>query len=163
MIYHFPNTKVINQHKYLADNLEKLRSRLSRFDKYEDRTILSSAHGSDGLKLTQKQFNSILSYLNNPDVNKWEAIYKIQIAPNKTLWQAWNKVSKNKVISIKKTENLDEKWVKIPEPSELISGVRKTIKSEKTKLSCLIDRINFELSLLEFKYKNYLTNNVENA
>lgn len=163
MIYDFPNSKVVNQHRYLSDNVDKLKMRLSRFDKYADRTILSSAHGADGLKLSSKQFNSILSYLNAPDVYKWAAIYKIQISPNQTLWQAWNKVAKNKVFSIKNTDKLDEKWLKIPEPGELIIGVKKTINAEKSKLSSIIDKINFEMSLLEFKYKNYLTNHVKNA
>lgn len=156
MILKFPEFKVVGQHKKLLHNIHTIQLRLSRFDKFKDRTIFSSAHSSDGLKITKSRQDLILDYLNNPTVNKWDIMYKWQITPNKSLWDAWNKGTHKKIISVKNSENLSEKWSRIPEPQELVKGIKKLIENEIKKLEKSLETLEFEHSILTFKYKNYL-------
>lgn len=156
MILNFPDFKVVSQHKKLLHNIHTIQLRLSRFDKFKDRTIFSSAHSSDGLKITKFRKDLILDYLNSPNINKWDVIYKYQITPNKSLWDAWNKGTHKKIISVKNSENLCEKWTKIPEPQELVRGIKILIENERKKLEKSLETLEFEHSILFFKYRNYL-------
>ncbi len=156
MIYQFPDYKVISQHNNLKIKLHQIKARLERFDTYSDRTIFTSCHSSDGQKMSICKQKAILDYLNSPTVEKWDAIYKFQVTPNKTLWDAWNKTSNKKIVSVKLTTNLSDKWYKIPKPEELVSGINKIVNIEKRKLLGAIERLEFEMSTLEFKYGKYL-------
>jgi len=156
MIVSFPDFKVITQHKQLLQRVQLTDSKISLFNRYKDRTIFSGCHSTDGLKLSKSRMLDILSYLNNPTVEQWDKIYKYQIMPSKSLWDAWNKSVIKKIMCVKETPDLKDKWNRIPTPDELVKGIYKLKTIEYRKLSNLKDIMDMELSLFEFKYKNYL-------
>lgn len=155
-ILSFPEFKVLDKHRELNKNIFIVEVKLSKYDKYSDRTILSKAHGSDGFKLSKFKFNMILSYLNNPTIEQWDKIYKFEIIPGKNLWDAWNSVLNKKIISIKNTENLSQKWLSIPDSDLLIRGIQTIIKKEEKKLLNLKNILLIEKYCIELKYKNFI-------
>lgn len=131
MIVQFPNFKVTQQLNELVKHRKDLEKRIKRFNSCIDRTIFSGCHSSDGLKLTDDTRKTILSYLNRPTLQEWDKIYKIQVSPNKTLWNAWNLLASDKKLVVRDLNNLNEKWTTIPDPQELVLGIKAMIEKRK--------------------------------
>ena len=156
MIINFPEFKVVDKYRELSKNIFIVDVKLSKFEKFADRTIFSSCHSTDGFKISKFKEKLILSYLNEPTIEKWDSIYKIQVVPGKNLWDAWNNVLDKKVICIKNTDVLKEKWLHLPKPQELVLGINVTVKKEHSKLLEIKEKLMFELLCIEFKYKNFI-------
>ena len=75
---------------------------------------------------TQKR---ILSYLNEPTPEKWDAIAHHCIAGFSTLWQAWIKVDPAAPRSLPSTD-APNRWPSIPDPDVLRKGIRALIERE---------------------------------
>lgn len=157
MVIAFPEFNVLNKFRNISKNLFIIDVKLSNFEKSKDRSIFSNCHGDDGFKIQKFKQKMILSYLNNPTIEGWDEIYNFKITPNKNLWDAWNKVATKKLICIKKTDKLSEKWIRIPKPEELVLGINKTIESEYSKLAELKTRLLLELENIEEKYKKFIS------
>lgn len=156
MIVQFPNFKVTQQLNELVKHRKDLEKRIKRFNSCIDRTIFSGCHSSDGLKLTDDTRKTILSYLNRPTLQGWDKIYKIQVSPNKTLWNAWNLLASDKKLVVRDLNNLNEKWTTIPDPQELVLGIKSMIEKEKNSLLKMKNVLDLEITRLERKYRNYL-------
>lgn len=156
MIVQFPNFKVTQQLNELVKHRKDLEKRINRFNSCIDRTIFSGCHSSDGLKLTDDTRKTILSYLNRPTLQEWDKIYKIQVSPNKTLWNAWNLLASDKKLVVRDLNNLNEKWTTIPDPQELVFGIKAMIEKEKNSLLKMKNVLDSEITRLERKYRNYL-------
>lgn len=70
---------------------------------------------SDGTK------KAILSYLNDPTEDQWDAIYSKIINGHGTVWQAWIEVDRN----APKSKPSDRGWPSIPDPDTLRAALRK--------------------------------------
>lgn len=156
MIYQFPDFKVITQHQHLVRNSVLIAARIKRFNEHSDRTIFSSCHGNDGLLLSSDKRKQILCYLNEPTHEKWDAIYKMHIFPNRSLWDTWNSVSHNVINCVKNTSDLYDKWKSIPSADELVRGIHGIRNKEIEKLVALKNKIDESTFNLEIKYKKYL-------
>lgn len=156
MIVYLPTYKVRTQYEEMQNQLNILKAKLSFYIDSEDRTIFSGCHSSSGTELSASVRKNILSFLNNPTVENWDAIYKLRITYSKALWDAWNKTQSKPITSIKQSPDLSVKWQRIPTPEELVAGINKIIRVEKNKLHRSIECVEFEMSSLEFKYRNTL-------
>jgi len=156
MIYQFPDFKVIAQHRNLLKNAGLISVRIKMFDERIDRTIFSSCHNNDGTALSIEKRKEILSYLNNPTYEQWDKIYKIQMFPNKSLWDCWNKVSHDVISFVVDINDLHSKWRHIPTPEDLVLGIRKIKNIELNKLVNMKATIDNNTLDLENKFKNYL-------
>lgn len=159
MIYHFPNFKVVTQHRHLRKNAELISVRIQRFSQHADRTIFSSCHGNDGASLSEEKRKEILSYLNKPTHEKWDRIYRWHIFPNKSLWDAWNKVSNNLVSCVCNLDDVHAKWKTIPTSEDLVIGIGIIRDIELEKLVTMKNKIDKNTLSLEYKFKNYLLKN----
>lgn len=158
MILNFPEFKVVEKYRDILKNIFIIDVKLSKFESYYDRTIFSKCHSNNGFKISKKEQKLILSYLNNPTVEKWNSIYKYNITPNKTLWDAWNtnKNNCNKIIKIDLNNNVNENWKSIPTSEELASGIVFLVNDEEIKLLNLKYRLSNELHNIETKYKKFI-------
>lgn len=156
MIYQFPDFKVIAQHRNLLKNAALITARIKIFEDRTDRTIFSSCHTNDGMALSMEKRKEILSYLNNPTYEQWDKIYKIQMFPNKSLWDCWNKVSRNVISFVVDIDDVYSKWIHIPTPDELVLSILKVKNIELNKLINMKTKIDNNTLDLEVKFKNYL-------
>lgn len=158
MILKFPEFKVVDKYRELIKNIFIVDIKISKFNNFYDRTVFSKCHSIDGIKLSKNKQKMILSFLNNPTVESWDAIYKFQIVLDKTLWDAWNVSldSKNKILKIGPNLNLNEKWKILPTQSELIKGILTLVNQEESKLLDIKSKLEFELQSIECKYKNFI-------
>lgn len=157
MILKFPEFKVVDKYREIIKNIFIVDIKISKFNNFYDRTIFSKCHSSDGFKLSKNKQKMILSFLNEPTVEKWDLIYKFQIIPDKTLWDAWNiSLKNNKISAINSNSILSEKWKNIPKQSELIKGIITLVNHEEEKLIDIKSKLEFELQIIEGKYKNFI-------
>jgi hypothetical protein len=156
MIINFPEFKVVDKYRELSKNIFIVDVKLANFEKFTDRTIFSACHSTDGFKLPKFKAQMILSYLNEPTIEKWDNIYKIQVTPGKNLWDSWNNILPKKVICIKNTDILSDKWLHLPTPQELVSGISATIKKEHLNLLNIKQKLMSECSVIELKYKGFI-------
>lgn len=157
MILKFPEFKVVDKYREIIKNIFIVDIKISKFNNFYDRTIFSKCHSSDGFKLSKNKQKMILSFLNEPTVEKWDLIYKFQIIPDKTLWDAWNiSLKNNKISAINSNSILSEKWKNIPKQSELIKGIITLVNQEEEKLIDIKSKLEFELQIIEGKYKNFI-------
>src|SRR5690606_30069188 len=110
MIVYLPTYKVRTQYEEMQNQLNILKAKLSFYIDSEDRTIFSGCHSSSGSELSASTRKNILSFLNNPTVENWDAIYKLRITYSKALWDAWNKTQSKPITSIKQSPDLSVKW-----------------------------------------------------
>ena len=66
----------------------------------------------------------ILSYINEPTPEKWEAIYTKMITPLHTLWQAWAAIDSQAPISVPS----DGPWPNTPSGDTLIRAIRHAVE-----------------------------------